>query len=86
MRLDFVNIPYTPVEAWKISSRRKSFHYTPSKNASDDDWRSVQQLCQGDISIQPGNITNIALQCGYLFGAPRPISGRDIRIFESFST
>ena len=85
LRPDFITVPQAPLDALN-SSKLNSSTYTPQKNATSDDWNSVQHLCQGGTSTRQANTSNIALQCGYLFGAPRPTSNDDTRIAQPFST
>lgn len=54
-------------------------------NVSFDDWNNVQALCGGNASVQPPNISNIGIMCGYLYGAPDPIAQSGSLIFQPYS-
>ena len=83
---DFIDIPNSPPGAWNSTAGIKnSSTYTPGKNITRDDWSSVQDLCSGGTGKRQSNITNVAVQCGYLFGAPRPAYQGDARIFQPSS-
>lgn len=57
----------------------------PTGNTSDD-WQMVQDFCQGGSDIRQANTSNIALICGYLYGAPTPTYPDDRLIFRPYST
>ena len=83
---DFLDIPSSPLDAYNSTGEGGDpSSYTPGKNITRDDWSSVQDLCSGGTGKRLSNITNVAVQCGYLFGAPRPAYQGDVRIFQPFS-
>ena len=54
-------------------------------NVSIDDWNNVQSFCGGDASILQPDVSNVGIMCGYLYGAPDPITHNGSHIFQPYT-
>ncbi|KAL8713256.1 MAG: hypothetical protein Q9225_006816 [Loekoesia sp. 1 TL-2023] len=77
----FVELDYFSIDSFNSSSSNTN-NFTGN---TMDDWQQVQYYCQGGTDIRQTNISNVALMCGYLYGAPTPSYRDDPRIFQPYS-